>query len=305
MGQGNLEKPPRFCPNCGAPTTPGLSHCTACGHSLADPEELARLWGQEPGRSPFDDSEVIDLYPDDNASLQTTTPFTQTRPFDPADRPSALDEPPPTSKKTTDAWSSAGGTLSSQKTEATQLSPAPAATRSGPSGCLLGGFAILLIATVGALLSWGAVRPYISNQIEDEITVGISNQLRSADRITAPESGRIRITADKVNADLKRNRQLYQPVKNATVTMQSGQVSIEFDLYGLTSTYRCSLAVKDGRVIVVEPSLSGPAGRIVDAEAIGNVFEAEVAELVRRSNLQPTDISLRDGSIVVTLAPAT
>jgi hypothetical protein len=54
---------------------------------------------------------------------------------------------------------------------------------------------------------------------------------------------------------------------------------------------------------VVDPSLSGPAGRIIDAGEIGEVFEREVAELLRRNDLRPTDVRLRKDSIVVTTEP--
>lgn len=297
MGHASPERPPRFCPHCGAPAKPGLSHCTVCGRPLTDPDELARLWGHEPGRSPFDDTEVIDLYPELDPSLQTTTPYTQTRPFNPAD----YAEPAPA--KAVDPWSAAGGTLSGQGLEA----PPPAAAetaRSGPPGVLLGCLAILLIAAVGALLSWGAVRSFVSDRIEHELSVGIGNQLRGAGPITPAQSGRLRLTEERLNTHLDRTADSYQPIANPSVSIQPGQVAIAFELYGVSSTYRCGLAVQNGRIVVVDPSVGGPLGRIVDAEDLGDVFEAEVAELFRRSGLEPTAISVRDGSIVVTLAPA-
>jgi hypothetical protein len=160
-----------------------------------------------------------------------------------------------------------------------------------------------LIGAVAGLLAWGAVRPLISNQVEEEISVGLSNELRDVERVPVTGSGRITLSEAEINQDLKRNAELYQPVENASVSIAPDGIAIRFEMYGVSSTYQSGLAVEDGRLVVVDPSLNGPAGRIIDADAIGAVFEREVAELLRRSDLRPTDVRLRDGSIVVTTEP--
>jgi hypothetical protein len=90
-----------------------------------------------------------------------------------------------------------------------------------------------------------------------------------------------------------------------SVSIVSGVIEVQFSLYGLTSSYRGSLDVQNGRIVVVDPSLSSAAGRIVDADDISAIFEDEVAELLARSNIRPTDVSLRDGSVVITTVAAT
>lgn len=297
MTQRDPERPPRFCTNCGAKTVPGVSHCPACGQSLAKREEIARLWGQDPNAGPPDESSIIDLYPEPDMSLQATTPFTQTRPFTPSDRQSDGRD---TGKG--DPWSSSGGTRSKRIPDATPFQTVPK-TRRGPHGCLLGCLALLLIGAVAAALTWGAVRPFVSDQVEDEISVGLTNELRQVDRIPVSDNGQITLTEAALNDDLERNAELYKPVDNARVTINPDEIAIRFELYGVSSTYRSGLAIEEGRLVVVDPALSGPAGRIIDADDIGAVFEREVAELLRRSDLRPTDVRLRDGSVVVTTEP--
>ena len=315
------EQPPRYCPNCGAATTPGRTTCERCGHSLLPPNRQAtdhdRLWGRDPNQPP-PGGEIIDLYPESDPLLlssQATTPFTQTRPFEPADdhaeeaARTPLDTTPANARRA-DPWAASSGTLS--KATASTIAPAGAAVsvsstsereRSGPPGFLLGCLAILIIVGIGALLAWGAVRAVVSDEIEDELSVGITNELRSVDNVPPPTSGRVRITEDEVNAALRENADRYEPVEDVAVAIDSDAITIRFSLYGLESTYRTGLAVDDGRIVLVDSSLDGAAGRFVDVDEVGAVFEAEVAELLRRSNLQPTEVSLRDGSVVITTAP--
>jgi predicted RNA-binding Zn-ribbon protein involved in translation (DUF1610 family) len=298
MNQREPERPPRFCTNCGAKVPLGVSHCPTCGQPLVKREEIARLWGQDPIAEPLDESNIIDLYPESDVSLQATTPFTQTRPFTPDDRRSE--------KSRTgggDSRSSSGGTLSKRMPAETPTAPSPKTSR-GPHGCLLGCLGLLLIGAVAGLLAWGAVRPFVSDQVEEEISIGLSNELRDVERIPVSSSGRISLSEAEINQDLTRNAELYQPVEHVSVTIDPDEIAIRFELYGVSSTYHSGLTVEDGRLVVVDPSLSGPAGRIIDADAIGAVFEREVAELLRRSDLRPTNVRLRDGSIVVVTEPA-
>jgi hypothetical protein len=292
------EQPPRFCPTCGAKTVPGVSHCPSCGQPLAKREEIARLWGVDLDAPPPDESSIIDLYPETPASLQATTPFTQTRAFQPSDRRGTGDTAP---------WSSGGDTLSKRSTPSASPSPPPAipVKPGGPHGCVLGCLALLIIGVVGALLAWGAVRPLISDRVEDEVSIGLTNELRQIDTIPVTSGGRITLIEDEINADLEQHSAEYEPIEQASVAISEEGIAITFELYGVSSTYRSGLTVENGRLTVVDPSLSGPAGRIIDADEIGAVFERDVAELLRRSNLQPTSVRLREDSIVITTAPTT
>lgn len=320
MTARDSEQPPRYCPNCGAATMPGRTTCATCGHSLLPPKRQLtdhnRLWGRDAAQAPPANGEIIDLYPEDDPVLmssQATTPFTQTRPFEPVEG-RAGDDPlttAPANARQADLWAASSGTLS--RATSTTIAPAGAAVsvsstsareRSGPPGFVLGCLAVLLILAVGALLAWGAVRAVVSDEIEDELSVGIANELRSVERLPVQSSGRMRITEETVNAELEANAELYEPVEDVTVSIGSDAITIRFSLYGLESTYRTGLAVEAGRIVLVDSSLDGAAGRFVDEDAVGAIFEAEVAELLRRSNVQPTEVSLRDGSVVIVTAPA-
>ncbi|MCC6790681.1 MAG: hypothetical protein IT336_03295 [Thermomicrobiales bacterium] len=302
MSQRDKEQPPRFCPTCGAKIVPGIAHCPSCGHSLAKPEEIARLWGVDPKAGQPDDGTIIDLYPESEPSLQATTPFTQTRPFQPSDRRAESG-----GTGSADPWSSTGGTLSKRAApppSPTPPPPVPARASGGPHGCLLGCLALLIIGGVAALLAWGALRPFISERIEDEIATGLTTELRQIDSIPVSSSGRIALTEEQINRDLDRHEEQYEPIERASVEITEDAITITFEIFGVSSTFRGGLIVDDGRLTVVDPTMSGTGGRLIDADELSDVFEREVAELLRRENLRPTGVRLRDGSIAISTEPA-
>ena len=308
MTRHETPRTPRFCPNCGAHNLTTAANCGVCGQPLTKHEDLARLWGTADENRPNDEPEVIDLYPKFDVSSQATTPFTQTRPFDPADvRPKS----PPTAGRVraADPWSSSASKLSRsvplQSTSAGLAIPiaSPAhgihVKRNGPPGFLLGCFAVLLIAVLAAIVVWGAIRESLSDRVSDEISVGISNELRMIDKAPVPTSGQILLTEEEINADLDRAADWYSPIEDVQVTLEDGAIRVRFKVYGITSTYRSGLAVTGGQVVVVDSSLSGAAGRVVDIDEISAIFESELQELLRRSGLQPVSVTINEGSLIL------
>lgn len=308
MTQNDSPRPPRYCSNCGAKNPATAAVCGVCGQQLAVREDHARLWGTDTNVSPLDGGEIIDLYPTLDMSSQATTPFSQTRPFDPADFPPPPELKPAKAEKKVDPWSAGSSRLGTsiggpgQPPVVRDEPPAPSGPRKGPPGCVLGCLAFVLIAAVAGFIAWGAIKSAISDRVQDELDVGITNEMRKIDAIPASNAGEIILTEDEVNADLKQYADAYQPIKNVRVTIDKSRIRVKFDLYGVTSTYSGGLAVKNGRIVVTNPDLNGRAGQIVEADEIAATFESELAELLNRSGLEPVDVELRNGSLVVTTA---
>jgi hypothetical protein len=296
---------PRSCANCGAHNPLGATTCGVCGQPLIT-EELSRLWNADGSARPSAETEVIDLYPSMDMSSQATTPFTQTRPFDPLDARSSA-PPRVTRAERTDPWSSAGGRLSGSErtirsgTAGARIEPREqtATKRAGPPGFVLGCLATILIAALAGVVIWSGIRSTISNRVEDEISVGISNELRRIDTLPVTQSGRLLITEEEINTDLEQSSRSYEPLEDVVVHLERGVVRVEFKLYGLKSTYKSGLAIESGKVVAVNPTLSGAAGRFVEIDDITAMFEAETGELLRRSGVEPVGITISDGSILL------
>jgi hypothetical protein len=315
MSQQEPLRPPRFCPNCGAHNLVSASTCGVCGQPLGQRDDLAQLWGTDKRTGASGETEIIDLYPTSNLSSQATTPFTQTRPFTPADVGSSRTATSAKQTTSADPWSAPAGKLA--QTEAAPAAPAarpvdkakePKAksqprTRKGPPGFLLGCLSFLIITAVAIAIIWGAVHAAISNRIEDEVGVGITNELRTVDTVKIPESGQIVLTEQEINADLDSSGDSFSPLEDVRVSIDPASVQIRFNIYGVTSTYKSGLDVVDGQIVAVNPTLSKPASALVDIDDITAIFESEAGELLRRSGAEATDVQLRDGSLIIKTRP--
>ncbi|MEA2524050.1 MAG: hypothetical protein QOF73_1277 [Thermomicrobiales bacterium] len=254
------------------------------------------MWGVDPAPGPRNDG-VIDLTPSDDPSSQVTAPLDRTRRFDPVTR--ARKEP-------IDPWSSGGGTLARPSSGAPVSYPppetvVPATRRSGgPAGCLLGMLAFVIIAAVAGVFAWAIAKPIVNDRVQAELDHGIATQVAAIDVPSLRTAGRITLTEDEINAEIGRFAGSYDPVKNLRFRILPEELRVSFDLYGVTSTYRGGLKVENGRMVVVDPELSGPAGQILDAREIADILETQLASLMDRSDVQPAAVRLREGVLTVT-----
>ena len=143
---------------------------------------------------------------------------------------------------------------------ARRYAPAPAKQRGGPPGFLLGCLALLIIGAVGAAFLWTAVRPYVGDRVEAEITTGIEAELDGIDRVPVRSSGQIVVTEAQVNRALARNGERYEPFSDPEIAIGPEEIRVDVDLYGTTSTFRGGLDVADGRIVVVDPDDRRPGG---------------------------------------------
>jgi hypothetical protein len=287
----------RTCLNCGAQNPVSAHLCVRCGQPLPKPDDLGRLWGVDPNAGPGGEG-AIDLTPRDDVSAQVTAPLGQTRRFDPL-----IPEPEPRA----DPWSSRGSRLSAPATGATVSYPpaAPAmvpvaARRRGPGGCLLGLLAVLIIVAVGGAFAWTVARPLVSDRIRDELNRGVATQVAAIDAPVLRSPGQITVTEEQINREIAAFAGSYDPVENVRVRILKDEIRVTFDLYGTTSTYSGGVAVKQGRIVVVDPELSGAAGQLLDAQDVAEIVETQLAALLERSNVRPTAVRLRDGTLTVT-----
>ncbi|HKG25338.1 MAG TPA: hypothetical protein VKB09_06795 [Thermomicrobiales bacterium] len=261
-------------------------------------EDLGRLWGVDPAARPGRDG-VIDLTPAGDPSSQVTAPFDPTRPFDPVAR--AREEP-------VDPWSARSGTLGQSRGGGATVSypPPPVAAvpparkSRGPGGCVLGLLAFLIIVAVGGLFAWGVAKPMVSDRVRDELDHGLATQVAGIEAPSLGTAGTVTLTEEEINREIGRYAGSYDPVKNVQVRITPDELRVGFDLYGVTSTYRGGVAVENGRIVVVDPELSGPAAQFLSAQDVAGILETQFASLMERSNVQPTAVRLRDGEITVT-----
>jgi hypothetical protein len=226
-----------------------------------------------------------------------TMPLERTRPYEPQPR---------TQNAPIDPWSSRAGTLERSGAATVRYpppaaAPAPVATKSrGPGGCLLGFLAFLIIGAVSAVFIWAIAKPIVSDRVQKELDRGIATQVAAIDTPKLQAAGTMTLTEADINREIQGLEGSYDPVKNLDVQIDPDEISVSFDLYGVTSTYRGGAKVEDGQIVVVDPELSGPAGQFLNAEDVAEILETQLASLMERSDLQPTAVRLGDGEMTVT-----
>lgn len=269
----------RTCARCGAQNEATARHCERCGQALPRPEDVGRFWTGN----------------GDDPSTQVTAPFQQPRPY----------TPPP--ERRPYESSTASRPLSSEQFARPPLQSSPAAfsqvrpvQRRGPRGCFLGGFALLLILAVLAALIWTVSQPLVSDRVSEELNRGIATQVAAIDSPRLQSAGRLTVTEEEINREVASNESSFDPVENVQVRIVPEEVRVTFDLYGSSSTLRGGLAAEGGRVVVVDPTLSGVAGRVMDVDDVVSVFEEQLANLMDLSELTPTAVDLNEGEVTIT-----
>ncbi|MGH2558752.1 MAG: zinc ribbon domain-containing protein [Thermomicrobiales bacterium] len=283
------RSPGVFCPTCGTRNLATAQACRSCGELLPRRQQLGQRITAT--RARFD------------PSLQETQAIRWPTPAAPptrtAPRASAPPSPPPTAPSPPSTPVSAPSTHY-PLAPAVQPQPRtnPRFTR-GPHGCILGLVALVMMCAVAGSFAWLVGRPLLNDAIESEVDEGIATQVAGIERLPVAAGGDLRITEEEINEGIASYGESFNPVEDPRVEIRSGEISVGFDLYGSHSTYHGDLDVRDGRLVVVDARVDGPAGRFLDEDAFAEILEEQFAALMARFDLTPTDVRVADGVLVI------
>jgi hypothetical protein len=217
-------------------------------------------------------------------------------PVDPDGATSPLLTPPPPPPD--DPWSYAGGPLS-QPEPVRRRGPA-----AGPSGCVLGGVAALLIGLVAAMVAWPlVVRPLLSEAARDRIRDAVQVEV---DRIVPPTvvpTGDLVVTEARMNAYLAAHADAFGPIDDPEVDVSPGGVWVGFSLYGTDSALTGRPVARDGRVVIEDGEVHGAAGQLITAEEAAALVEGQVARVLAAAGVRATGVELADGRLTIATAP--
>jgi hypothetical protein len=282
-----VPTPGPFCPNCGAQNPISAQFCGACGETMPRREDLASLWGVSPQREEVARSaapaatSVKAKAATVDRSLQDTQVIT----------PSVSSEQtwavkPTVAKPVAESW---------EIRAPEQVERAPKQT----SGVLLGALAVLLMFGVVAALGWFAGLPILKDQLHSQVNDAVSRQVASLGDLAMKQSGEVVVTEEELNESLRQHEKAYEPLKNATVRIDDGLITISVDAYGTSSTYTADAKIDKGKLVLIDPTVDGPAGQVLSADELAEIVEGQFNGLMSRFHRTPTAIRLRDGSISI------
>lgn len=285
------EGAPRFCPNCGAANTALSSRCTICGQPFGNDVNVASYWVTTP-QPAADEQSISELYTAES------------------DRYSARDEPSPAAPTTpftptVDPWSSSAGRLGGESGEAFVPPGTPPTKRTevGPPGFILGCLGLLLILIVAAATVALVARPFLAERVEDSAGEAIGAALAQATIAPDIGAGTVVITETDINRGLRARADEFDPVEDPRVQIRRNGIEATFSIYGFEGTLNGTLAVENGRIVIRNPELEGPADRVIDVGNIADDAENALNDLLVRNGVRPTAVTTADDTLTITTEP--
>jgi hypothetical protein len=181
--------------------------------------------------------------------------------------------------------------------------------------CLAWLVALVWIVLLGLLAYRYFVRPQISrsigSQIGDQLRSNVGGQVQQQIEQGAQQalptvvavlpSGELRIAEDEANQYFAANAEQFRPVESIRVRFVPGEVQADIGALGTTSTARLGLAVQDGRIIAVNPRLSGPLDQVISLADLTAALEQQFNQQLSAQGRRATDVRVEQGVLVVTI----
>ena len=223
------------------------------------------------------------------------------------------DEPPAPAAPTTpftptvDPWSSLAGRLGGELGE-TFVPPGTSPSKrreGGPPGFVLGCLGLLLILIVAAATIALVARPFLAEQVEDSAGEAIESALAEATIVPDVTAGTVVITESQINRTLRTRADDFEPVERPRVQIRRSGIEATFTIYGIDAKLTGKVGVENGRIVIQDPELDDPAGRLIDVDNIAEDAENAINELLTRNNLRATSAVTTDDTLTITTEPAT
>lgn len=104
-----------------------------------------------------------------------------------------------------------------------------------------------------------------------------------------------------MNAYLAANTEAMAPVEQAQVRFTTGGVEADLRALGLAGQVRMDLAVRNGRIIAVNPRLDGPLGQVVSFDDLLQPIEQQFNDQLAAQGRRIVDLRLEPGQLIVTV----
>lgn len=183
------------------------------------------------------------------------------------------------------------------------------------NGCLAGVVALVWIALLLVVGYQFFLKPqlsqYVGGQIAERANPPATGLGGATDKVTrqaqqalptvvaALPSGTVRVTQQQANEFLA-SRSL-GPVDKATIRFVPNEVQIDLTAFGSTSTARTGLAVQNGRVIAINPTIDGLLGQFISLADLTKAFEQQINDQLGAQGRTISQVQVNAGEIVVTV----
>jgi hypothetical protein len=136
-------------------------------------------------------------------------------------------------------------------------------------------------------------------QPQQQIEQGAAQVLPTA--VAALPSGELRVSEAQANSYLAERADSLKPIESATVHFVPDEIQVDLRAAGISSTARMGLAVQNGRIIAVEPSMDGPLGQFIALPDLARALEQQLNGQLASQGRRVTEARVEQGALVVTI----
>lgn len=111
-------------------------------------------------------------------------------------------------------------------------------------------------------------------------------------------SDQIVISEAEVNDYIAAHPQDIAPLDSVSVAFVPGEMRATVSAYGVSGVARSGVAVANGRVVLVNPTIEGALGFFIDSAQLAESLEARLNQELGNSNASITAIEVQQGQIV-------
>jgi hypothetical protein len=194
--------------------------------------------------------------------------------------------------------------------------------RRNRNGCLVGLVALIWIILGGLLIYEYWLRPRVSQEIGRQISqqlgpTPVETAVSQTTQPTQPSdptaanalptlvaslpSGQVRISETEANAYLSANADKLRPIESATLRFVPGEIQVDLNALGTTSTARMGAAIQAGKIVAIDARIDGPLASFVDVRDIITPLEQQLNAELAAQKRRVTDVSIDQGELVFTV----
>ena len=179
--------------------------------------------------------------------------------------------------------------------------------RRGPGGCVLGCLGLLIVLGVTGVVAAGLLIPFAREATLDGVRDIAATEAMRIGTLPVSPSGELILTEEDVNRQIVANVEQFDrfdPLGTPVFSIDPAGVTLTVATFRQTTTYRGGVAIEDGRLVITDPDVDGPAGSFLPADEIADFVEDLAGDLQDRSGVIFTGVELRQGDMVFSTRPA-
>jgi hypothetical protein len=177
----------------------------------------------------------------------------------------------------------------------------------GLRGCGCFATAVVIVCAVGAVVLYAVglprFREHVREPMQQAVSTEVARQIAIAPN-SAPQPGTYTIDQAELNSALQEQAGGELGIDSIATAIDPTGITIRIKIQSQTATYRGDVGAVGGRLVVANMTAEGGFRYFLPAGDMGKILENGINNYLTSRNLRLTDVTLGDGTMTLTTAPA-